>query len=114
MPDGARCGAKGGSGFAFTVAGKDDQNTSLLCSRRHAGINLRFQLLLALTVAVGISTRVHKPSLMPRRAGCAAMLMLELAEEVIAFIVDQHKRRQVIDFHHPHRFHPQLRILKAA
>ena len=86
----------------------------LLRCRRHAGSHLRFQLLLALTMAVGIASRVHKCSLVSCRTGGAAVLLLELAKEVVAFVVNQHKRGQIFDFHHPYRFHAQLRILQAA
>ena len=42
------------------------------------------------------------------------MLLLKLAEEIVPFVVNQHKGGQIFDLHHPHRLHAQFGILKAA
>ena len=83
----ARCRAKGCGGFPFTVTGEDNQDPFLLRCRRHAGINLFFQFLLTLAVSVIIGSRFHGDSLMSCRTGCAAVLLLKLAKEVIAFVI---------------------------
>ncbi len=83
----ARCRTKGCGGFSFTVTGEDYQDPFLLRCRRHAGINLLFQFLLTLAVPVIIGSRFHGDSLVSCRTSCAAMLLLKLAKEVIAFVV---------------------------
>ncbi len=50
VADGTRRGAKGGGGFAFTVAGKNDNDAALVCCGRHAGIDPVFYPLLALLI----------------------------------------------------------------
>ena len=114
VPDGTRCRAEGSSGLSFSVASEDDQNSSHLCRCRDAGINLLFALLLSLAVSVCVGSRFHNGSLMSGRAGCAAMLLLKLAEEIIPFVVNQHKGGQIFDLHHPHRLHAKFGILKTA
>ncbi len=42
------------------------------------------------------------------------MLLFKLAEEVVAFVVDQHEGGQTFDFHHPDRFHSQFGVFEAA
>ena len=39
-----------------------------------------------------------------------ALLILDLLEEVVAFIIDEDKRRKIFHFDFPDSFHPQFRI----
>ena len=42
------------------------------------------------------------------------MLLLKLTKEIIAFIIYQDECGQIFHFHHPHRFHTQLRVFQAT
>ena len=63
---------------------------------------------------------MRRPSTVTRRQGrvisssllrtACALLILDLLEEVIAFVIHQNKRREVFHFDFPDGFHPQFRI----
>lgn len=42
-----------------------------------------------------------------------ALFILDLLEEVVAFVIHQDKRREVLHFNFPDRFHSQFRIRHA-
>ena len=42
-----------------------------------------------------------------------ALLVLDLLEEIVAFIIDENKRREIFHFDFPDRLHPQFRIRHA-
>ncbi len=71
VPHGAQRGAESGGGFAFAVAGKDHNDAARFRRGSDARVNLLFQPLLPLLMAI-VAHYSAAPGLRP---GCASKLM---------------------------------------
>ncbi|MNT63353.1 hypothetical protein D3C72_2011620 [compost metagenome] len=80
MADSAGGGAKGCRGFAFSVAGKDNNNAAFFLRGGDSGIDLFFQTLLALLMA--FFTHCEIPGLRPGWASNVIPVLRRLSSPI--------------------------------
>ena len=80
VTDGAGRRTEGGSGFAFAVAGEDDNNSALILRGGNTGIDLLFQALLALLMT--FITHCEIPGLRPGWASKVMPVLRRLSSPI--------------------------------